>query len=340
MADLSLVANPTFSVVVPAYNTGAMIESGIRSVFLQSRDDFELIIIDDGSTDDTVERVRPFLADPRVRLIQQANRGASAARNTGLAVARGEFVTMLDSDDLLFPDYLRVMNSAFERSPDAGLAYTDAHVLDHQTGKIRRTTMMKYQRPPEVPPADAAQFFRLLLDRNFICPAATLRRSVLEKIGGFDERLSHAEDWELWLRTAHAGHGAVRPPGTLAVHRDRPSSLSTNLPKMIEGMLEVYRIVEQEYETGDDVRTFARKKRAYWDRYLRVQTDPALVRSPAARFRALARALKRRALARRLWFDVPPPEVASVLRACGVLSDNGSGTRAEQHLLESRSRPG
>jgi glycosyltransferase involved in cell wall biosynthesis len=318
--------DPTFSVVVPAYNTGVMIETGIRSVFLQSRDDFELIIVDDGSTDDTVERVQPFLADPRVRLIQQSNGGASAARNTGLKIARGEFITMLDSDDLLFPEYLQVMGSALERTPDAGLAYTDAHVLDHQTGKIRRTTMMKYQRPPGVPPADAAQFFRLLLDRNFICPAATLRHSVLESIGGFDERLSHAEDWELWLRTIHAGYSAVRPPGVLAVHRDRPASLSTDLPKMIEGILEVYRIVDQEYEADEDVRAFARKKWAHWNRYLRAQTDPTIARSPAARGGALARALKRRAFARRLWFDVPPPEVADVLRACGALSDGGSGT--------------
>jgi glycosyltransferase involved in cell wall biosynthesis len=325
-------AEPTFSVVMPAYNTGFVIETGIRSVLLQSRSDLELIIVDDGSTDDTAERVAAFQGDRRVRLIRQENRGPSAARNAGLAVARGRFVTMLDSDDLLLPRYLEVMAAALEREPGAGLAYTDARVLDQETGRIRRTTMMAYQRPPKVPPANAASFFRLLLDRNFICPTVTVRRAAIDRVGGFDERLWRAEEWELWLRIVYAGHRAVRPPGVLVVHRDRPGSLSTDLAKMIEGVLEVYRIVDEEYEPGDDVRTIVRKKRAYWDRYLRTLTDPDLALAPSERGRALARAVKQRVSASRLWLKTPPAEVADVLRACGALTNCRSSISSQPSI--------
>ena len=229
---------------------------------------------------------------------------------------------MLDSDDLLFPRYLEVMGDALEREPTAGFAYTEAWVLDHESGRVRRTTMMAYQRPPTPPPADAATLFRLLLDRNFICPTATARRTALDRVGGFDEHLWWAEDWELWLRVANAGYRAARPPGVLAVHRDRPGSLSTDRTKMMEGILEVYRIVDEEYETQDDVRGLVRKKCAYWNLHLQALTDPDVAPPPLERGRALVRALKSRAMARRLWLDVPPPEVADVLRACGV-SSNG-----------------
>jgi glycosyltransferase involved in cell wall biosynthesis len=308
---------------MPAHNTGFLIEASIRSVLHQSRGDFELIVVDDGSTDDTVARARAFEQDPRVRVIEQPNRGPSAARNAGLASTSGRFVSMLDSDDLLFPRYLEVMGDALGREPSAGFAYTEAWVLDHESGRVRRATMMAYQNPPASPPTDAAEFFKLLLDRNFICPAVTARRVALDHVGGFDERLWRGEDWELWLRVANAGYRAARPPGVLVVHRDRPGSLSTDLIKMVEGKVEVYRIVDQEYETGENLRTFVRKKKAYWDRYLEALTNPDFAPSPSERVRALARALKSRAMARRLWLDVPPPEVADVLRACGVSSNGG-----------------
>jgi cellulose synthase/poly-beta-1,6-N-acetylglucosamine synthase-like glycosyltransferase len=227
-------------------------------------------------------------------------------------------VTMLDSDDLLFPGYLEAMAAAFESEPSAGFAYTEAWVLDQVKGRVRRKTMTAYQHPPTPPPADAAAFFRLLLDRNFICPAATARHAALDHVGGFDERLWRAEDWELWLRVVNAGYRAVCPPGLLVVHRDRPGSLSTDRTKMLEGKVEVYEIIDQEYEMTDDVRSFVRKKRAYWARCLQTLTDPEAALAPFERGEAFARELKRRVLARRLWLDAPPPEVADVLRACGA----------------------
>jgi hypothetical protein len=146
----------------------------------------------------------------------------------------------------------------------------------------------------------------------------TVRRSAIDRVGGFDERLWRAEEWELWLRIVNAGYRAVRPPGVLVVHRDRPGSLSTDLAKMIEGVLEVYRMVDEEYGAEADVRAFAHQKRADWQRYLSTLADPAVRPPLGQRVRAAARVLKRKVMSRRLWLERPPSEIAEVLRRYGV----------------------
>jgi glycosyltransferase involved in cell wall biosynthesis len=310
-------ASPRFTVVMPAHNTGPLVAHAIRSVLQQTCGDFELIVIDDGSTDGTATEVRGFTADPRVRLVEQVNRGPSAARNAGIALARGEYISMLDSDDMWLPRYLEVMGAALDRDPSAGLAYTDAWVLDEPTGRIRRTTMMHYQRPPAHPPADSERFLDVLLDRNFVYTSVTVRRDVLDAVGGFDERLWTGEDWELWLRIVAAGYRALRPADVLAIHRVRPGSLSTDLPRMIEGVCEVYRIIEREWNTSDRVRELARTKRAPWERRLRLYQDPVARRTPLETAAQLARTLKRMILARWLWLPQVPPELAAALAAVG-----------------------
>jgi glycosyltransferase involved in cell wall biosynthesis len=313
---------------MPAHNTGPLVADAILSVLRQTYEDFELIVVDDGSTDETAAEARAFTADPRVRVIEQANGGPSAARNAGIALARGEYISMLDSDDMWLPRYLEVMAAALHGDPAAGLAYTDAWVLDDQTGRIRRTTMMHYQRPPAHPPADSERFLHLLLDRNFVYTSVTVRRSVLEAVGGFNERLWTGEDWELWLRIVAAGYRALRPADVLAIHRLRPGSLSADLPRMIEGVCEVYRIVEHEWDTTDSVRELARTKRAPWERRLQLYRDPLARRTPVEAAAKLARTLKRMVLSRRLWLSHVPPELAAALAAVrGATPDPGdSGT--------------
>ena len=311
-------AAPRFSVVTPAYNTNAYVATAIRSVQLQTWPDFEVIVVDDGSTDDTASQVLAFSDDPRVRLIRQGNAGPSAARNTAIAAARGEYVCMLDSDDLWVPRYLEVMGAALDADPEAGFAYTDAWVLDEATGRVRRTSMMHYQRPPAAPPTDAGAFLRLLLDRNFVYTSVTVRKRVLEDVGGFDERLWAAEDWELWLRIAAAGHRALRPEGLLAIHRLRRGSLSADLLSMIDGVCEMYRIIEEEWETTHDVREVASAERALWQRQLDLRRSPHVRASPSERALQAARAVKRAIRGRRLWLSYTPPEIRATLAAVGV----------------------
>jgi glycosyltransferase involved in cell wall biosynthesis len=284
-------------------------------VLRQTRQDFEVIIVDDGSTDDTLSHVAAFTADPRIRIREQPNRGPSAARNAGIAIARGELVCMLDSDDLWLPEYLEIMGDALDADPRAGFAYTDAYVLHSATRRIRRTTMMHYQHPPKTPLDDPDALLRRLLDGNFIYTSVTVRRSVLDLVGPFDERLWTAEEWELWLRIASAGFPAVRPPGVLGIHRSRPNSLSADLPRMLEGVCEVYRIVAEEWQTSEEIREVALAARARRERELRLLQEPGLARTQSEHARELLTAVAKQVRAPFLWRREPPAEVAATLAA-------------------------
>ena len=192
------VLRPSFNVVMAAYNASATIEAAIRSVLGQTRPDFELIIVDDGSTDDTARRVEQFLSDPRVRLIRQENRGAPTARNTAIEAGRGRYVTILDSDDLLMPTYLERVGGALDDNPAAGFAFADAWRLDDRSGRFWSRTVMVARGAPRPVPTDAAAFLLALVNSNFVPIMFTVRRNALAHVGGF-RRGEHnsAEDWEL-----------------------------------------------------------------------------------------------------------------------------------------------
>ena len=278
----------------------------------QTEQDFEVVVVDDGSTDDTSEYARSFATDPRVRVISQPNRGPSAARNAAFAAARGSYVSMLDADDLWLPEYLEVMGGALDATPDAPFAFTDAWVLDDETGRVRRTPAMFYQRPPRTLP-DAREFFLLLLERNFVYTSVTVRRSVLDEVGGFDEDLSTGEDWDLWLRIARRGVSPVRPPGLLAIHRNHPSSLVNDTRLMTRNICEVYRRLAEDPAADEEVRALARRQLDVWTRNLRGLEDPTLL----VRLRRLAGATKRRALSPWIWLRKRPEAVERTLRSVG-----------------------
>jgi glycosyltransferase involved in cell wall biosynthesis len=306
------LSSARFTVVIPAFNAARTIGSSIRSVLQQTEQDFEIVVVDDGSTDDTVECARSFAADPRVRVISQRNKGPSAARNAAVAAARGSYVSMLDADDLWLPEYLEVMGRALDANADAPFAYTDAWVLDDGTGRIRRTPAMFYQRPPSTVP-DARAFFLLLLERNFVYTSVTVRRSVLEEVGSYDEDLSTGEDWDLWLRIVGRGMRPVRPPGRLAIHRNHPSSLVNDTQKMTRNICKVYRRFAEDPAVDAEVRTLAGRQLDVWTRNLRGLEDPALL----VRLRRLAGATKRRVLSRWLWPRKRPEAVERTLRSVG-----------------------
>ena len=309
--------SPRFSVIMPAHNASATLESAIRSVLLQSVEDFELIVSDDGSTDDTVARAQR-LDDPRLRLLERERAGGpSAARNSAIAVANGEFVSMIDSDDLWLPHYLEVMGQALEDEPDAGLAYTDAWVLDDESGRIRRKTAMAYQRPPDLPPADPRRLLRLLVDHNFVFSHATVRRSVLEQVGGYDERLGYGEDFELWLRILEAGFGAVRKTGPLAIYRRHSCSRTADLERAYEGICKTYTVILSEHALDEETRSIAHARYESWLK----QRDDFAHPSAVEYLLSVARPIKRRLLDRALWLSEPPTDVAATLDACqGVLA--------------------
>jgi glycosyltransferase involved in cell wall biosynthesis len=251
---------PSFSVLMPAYNAARTISSAISSVLSQTRGDFELIVVDDGSTDATTARVQQYLCDNRVKLISQENRGQASARNVALAAANGRYVSLLDSDDLWLPQYLDLMASHLDANALAAVAYTDAWVLDEETRRVSRTTAMRRWHP-QVVPTDPLGFLRALLELgNFVYVSATVRRSVLADVGSFRVGLEPSEDYELWLRIAAHGYPFVRIGCPQAIYRRSPHQMTADQARLMRAASEVFRIVADEYDVPDDVRELARQK--------------------------------------------------------------------------------
>jgi glycosyltransferase involved in cell wall biosynthesis len=306
--------DPRFSVVVPAHDAESTIGDAIRSVLAQTCDDFELIVVDDGSSDETASIVRDFAAaDARIRLVSQPNKGPAAARNTAIELARGELVSMLDGDDLWLPRYLERMGEVLDRERSAAFAYTDAWVLGSDGAHVRTTTAMAHWRPPSRPPREPHRFLALLLERsNFIYTSVTVRREALVKCAGFDERLWHGEDFELWVRLLEARQAAVFAGEVLAIHRERPGSLTSDPRRLYEGICKVYRLILDEHELSGELRAVASSRATWWERQVELLDRP----SGAERLRRLARRLKGRLLARRQRLRVLPADVEQTLTAC------------------------
>jgi len=291
-----------------AYDSAATIAESIESVRGQTRSDWELIVIDDGSRDSTAEVGEGF-GDPRIRVVRETeNRGPSAARNQGISLAQAPLVCTLDSDDLMLPQYLETMASTLDNAPEASVAFTDAWVLDDVSGRVRKSSAMDSAKPPEPVPTDTRTFLVELLRRNFIFNSVAARRESLLAVGGYDERLWIDEDWELWLRLAAAGFRFVRVPGLLTVYRKHGDSLTSDSRRLIAAEREVYRIVAKEWPADSGVQALA------LDLMLRSELR---ARRRASAFRLLRPlfTLWRKLREPLLWHARPPREVANLLRA-------------------------
>jgi glycosyltransferase involved in cell wall biosynthesis len=299
---MNLDAAPTFSVIVPAYNAADTVAEAIGSVLNQTVEDFEVIVVDDGSTDSTSAEIERFADDPRVRHLRQRNAGLSATRNRALEAARGRYASFLDADDLLLPQYLETMGETLGRESAAGFADCDFWILDDDTGDVSTWTLGLRQLP-----ADPDELMRTLLSRNVLHYGATVRMDVLREVGCFNARLRACEDIELWLRIVAHGYIAVRAPGRLSVWRSRAGSLSTQAILMSTSLCEVYRLVAEEYDVGDDIRELARARRRTEEKRLAVLTGERRVAAAFARARRVAGRLRRR----RVHGNVPPELAAA-----------------------------
>jgi glycosyltransferase involved in cell wall biosynthesis len=202
--------SPIVSVVIPAYNAGCFLPETLASVFNQSYSNYEIIVVDDGSTDGTSEALQPY--EGRIRYLYQQNRGPSAARNTGIRAALGTYVALLDGDDLWNRDRLKLQVDFLEQNPQIGLVFSDMEEFDHEKTLCRsllERSLLRSEMISGRPVLDAA---RKLLVEDFI-PTSTvlIRKECLAQTGLFDENLYFAEDRELWLRVAAAFPIAVVP---------------------------------------------------------------------------------------------------------------------------------
>lgn len=194
-AGLPGLRQPRVSVIVPVYNGAAHIVETVESVRAQTYPDWELIVVDDGSTDGTVTALRPYRG--LLRLVQQENQGVSAARNHGLRLALGDFVLFLDSDDLLYPDKLRQQVAILEADHLLGAVHSGWRLVDEYGRSLR--SIRPWQRIPELELASWLQWKPVFLG------AMLFRRSWLQRIDGFRTNLRQAEDTDFLLRLSLAG---------------------------------------------------------------------------------------------------------------------------------------
>lgn len=250
--------------IIPAYNAASgYLEDAINSVLTQAFTDFELILVDDGSTDHTAELAAGF--GDALRYEWRPNGGLAAARNTGIGLARGEYLAFLDSDDLFLPHRLEVQVPLLERDPDLGLVYGQAIVF--QDGAKDEYLLPETQKLIE------GDIFEALYFENVI-PVLTVltRKSILEEFGGFDESTPATEDWELWLRLS-ARYPVTFVPEPVARYRLHESNMSGDLTLMLGSEIRCLTLATE--RNHDRVRLFqsrARrhlaKKHAYFARHL------------------------------------------------------------------------
>lgn len=182
---------PLLSVIIPTFNSAKYLSEALQSVFSQTFEDFEVIVVDDGSTDNTADIVKEY--GNSLRYIRQKNQGPSAARNLGIRRAEGKYIAFLDADDWWNQNHLTELLECCELTPDAGLVYGGRKWVDEK-GELMRDTPI-----PTICPE--GWIFGDLFRRNYIAtPSVLVRRSVLTNVGGFNECLSNFEDYDLWLR--------------------------------------------------------------------------------------------------------------------------------------------
>lgn len=221
---------PYFSVVIPLYNKAYSIRDTVESVLAQLLPDFELIIVDDGSTDDSAEVVAG-IRDPRIRLVKRENGGVSAARNTGIQLADAENIAFLDADDLWLPSFLEEMMALTQEFPDAGI-YGTAYWHQAKGG----SRLDNYALPAEFRGYIPSYFDHAVRHFLYCSSAVVVKKRALLQSGAFNEGIHFGEDLELWFRLA-LDHRAAFYNKPLAIYNkdaenramQRKQPYSTNL---------------------------------------------------------------------------------------------------------------
>ena len=223
----------TVSVIMPAYNVAAYIGAAVDSVKAQTVADWELLIVDDGSTDATHDIARRLAgSDARIRLLRKPNGGISSARNMAIAASTGEFLAILDSDDVWEPTYLAEQLALFALHPTVDIVTGNGWFLGSRLdGRLARPF-------PDRRPQPTLQ--TILADETSIFIMSIFRRRVYDAIGGFDEALRSNEDYDYWLRAALAGFTFRRNDRPLSRYRRRDDSVSAVEVTMLAGILRVY----------------------------------------------------------------------------------------------------
>lgn len=216
---------PRFSVLIPAFNAEATLARTVESVLAQSFADWELVIVDDGSTDDTLATARRLAeADDRIRVLTQENRGTGGAYNTAVGGARADLLVMLSADDLLLPEHLERFDEFIEADPGAGV-YSCSGYLDYPDGRRVEQGLHKHWADPSG--CTLAELFRAC----FFGVGAIFRRELYDDVGGFREDI-FSEDYMFWLTALARGHRHRYLAAPLSVHKMGHTQKSSDSVRM------------------------------------------------------------------------------------------------------------
>jgi GT2 family glycosyltransferase len=276
---------PTVSVIIPAYNAAATLPATLASLRSQTWTDWEAIVVDDGSTDDTAAIARQ-IDDPRIRVLSGENGGQAIARNRGLAVAQGALVAFLDADDWWTVTALADRVAALQTHPTAIAAYSWTDYVDDRNCLLHPGFRDRHE----------GWVFGALLANNFIENGSNLliRRAALDRVGGFESRWIPAEDWDLWLRLAKIGEFVLIPQAQVR-YRVSAGSSSANLRRLEQACCGV--LAAHLVNAPPAVRAIGRSAKA---RFYKGLACKALTAGPRDRGRGWRSA---RLLALALWFD-------------------------------------
>lgn len=248
------------SVIIPAYNQAVYVGKAIQSVLDQTYQNLECIVVDDGSKDRTYKIVNEF-EDRRILYIRQLNQGLSAARNTGLTISSGEYISFLDSDDLFTPDKLTKLVEVLEKNPGTALAAGSAYLIDHNDQPIPRQFSSSL-------PEDSS---RLLLGNPLHVGSVLLRREWQEKVGLFDTNLKSYEDWDFWLRLALVGGKMQSIKDIVSYYRFHTAQMTRNRSQMTHAS---FSVLEKTFSCENlPAEWAALKEKAYSQGFLRAAAN-------------------------------------------------------------------
>ena len=236
---------PQVSIIIPAYNAERTILETINSVLQQTMTDFELIVIDDGSQDQTIELIQG-LSDKRIRLLAYENGGLATARNRGIMNAQGAYLSFLDCDDLWTVNKLEKQLLSFKESPQAGVSYSWTTYMHEEDGTIRYSPAVDVHHEGDVLPQ--------LLLRNFIESGSNIlvKKEAIDSVGLFDAAAKNCEDWDYYLRLATKWEFALVPEHQI-LYRKSAETMSSQIDATEKGVLtmleKVYKTVPPSLQT-------------------------------------------------------------------------------------------
>jgi hypothetical protein len=274
---------PTFSVIIAAYQAAHLVGDAVRSALAQTYPALEAIVCDDGSTDDIEGALAPYR--DRIILIRQENRGEAGAKNTAARASSGDYVTVLDADDVYLPERLEALAELAMARPDLDILTTDAYLeLDGEVLRRCYTGGFRFVTDDQR---------RGILENNFIFGHVAVRRERFLAVGGFDESILWATDWDCWVRLILRGSRAGLVDEPLARYRVQPRSLSSQRAGMLAGYITTLEKAARDGSLSPEEReVVAHALDRYGARLALAEAREALAaRSPGARRRALAVAL-------------------------------------------------